>query len=209
MSTDIDFYFDFVSPYAYLASSRIERLAAAHGRKVRWKPVLMTVLSKAAGTQLTPFVPMKWQYVQHDVARSARLAGIPFHWPPGFPKLLLAPGRAMMWLASTHGEDKAVAFARTCLTAWFGDGVDIEDKEVLAGIAARLGVERAALLAALEDDSVKAAFKQASEDAIAQGVFGVPYMIVDGEAFWGFDRFDQLEQALRQPAAQFAPNAGG
>lgn len=197
MSTDIDFYFDFVSPYAYLASTRIERLAAAHGRRVRWKPVLMTVLSKAAGTQLTPFVPMKWAYVQHDVARSARLAGIPFRWPPGFPKLLLAPGRAMMWLAATHGEDKAAAFARTCLTAWFSDGVDIDDPEVLAGIAGGLGIARAALLAALADEEVKAAFKQASEDAIAQGVFGVPFMIVDGEAFWGFDRLEQLELVLR------------
>ena len=209
MSTDITFYFDFVSPYAYLAATRIEQLAAAHGRRVHWKPVLMTVLSKAAGTQLTPFVPMKWQYVQHDVPRSARLAGIPFQWPPGFPKLLLAPGRAMTWLASTHGEDKAVAFARTCLTAWFGDGVDIEDKEVLAGIAGRLGVERAALLAALEDDAVKDAFRQASEDAIAQGVFGVPFMVVDGESFWGFDRLAQLEQVLRQPVARAARQAGG
>lgn len=197
MNTDIDFYFDFVSPYAYLASTRIERLAAAHGRKVRWKPVLMTVLSKAAGTQLTPFVPMKWQYVQQDLERSARLAGIPFRLPPGFPKLLLAPGRAMTWLAATHGEDTAAAFARTCFTAYFSDGVDINDHEVLAGIASGMGVARAPLLAALEDEAVKAAFKQASEDAIAQGVFGVPFMIVDGEPFWGFDRLDQLEQALR------------
>ncbi|HEU4845682.1 MAG TPA: 2-hydroxychromene-2-carboxylate isomerase [Burkholderiaceae bacterium] len=208
MSSDIAFYFDFVSPYAYLAATRIERLAAAHGRRVRWKPVLMTVLSKAAGTQLAPFVPMKWHYVQHDVARSARLAGIPFRWPPGFPKLLLAPGRAMTWLATVHGEDTAAAFARTCLTAYFGDGVDIEDREVLAGIAGRLGVERAALLAALEDEAVKAAFKQASEDAIAQGVFGVPFMIADGEPFWGFDRLDQLALVLKQPASRAGLDAG-
>ncbi|MBA5640155.1 2-hydroxychromene-2-carboxylate isomerase [Duganella sp. LX20W] len=197
MSTDIDFYFDFVSPYAYLAANRIERLAAAHGRKVRWKPVLMTVLSKAAGTQLLPFLPMKWRYIQHDVARSARLAGIPFRWPACFPKLLLAPGRAMTWLAATHGDDLAAAFAHTCFSAFFGDGIDIEDKEVLAGIAAGLGVERDALLAALEDEAVKAAFKQGSEDAIAKGVFGVPFMIADGEPYWGFDRLVQLEQALR------------
>lgn len=197
MRTDIAFYFDFASPYAYLAATRIERLAAAHGKRVHWKPVLLPALSQLAGTQLAPFVPLKWQYVQHDLVRSARQAGIPYRLPPGFPQLLLGPGRAMTWLATAHGEDTAAAFARTCLTAYFGDGVDIGDREVLAGIAGGLGVERAALLAALEDEAVKAAFKQASVDAVAQGVFGVPFMIVDGEPFWGFDRLDQLELTLR------------
>lgn len=197
MSRDIAFYFDFVSPYSYLAAARIERLAAAHGRRVRWRPVLLTALSQMAGTQLAPFLPLKWRYVQHDLERSARLAGIPYRLPPGFPQLLLAPGRAMMWLATAHGEDTAAAFARTCLTAYFGDGVDIGDQQVLAGIAGGLGVERGALLAALEDQAVKAAFKQASVDAVARGVFGVPFMIVDGEPFWGCDRLDQLELALR------------
>jgi 2-hydroxychromene-2-carboxylate isomerase len=196
MSSDIAFYFDFVSPYAYLAATRIERLAAAHGRRVRWKPVLLTALSQAAGTQLAPFLPLKWQYVQRDLERSARLAGIPYRLPAGFPQLLLAPGRAMTWLAAAHGEDTAASFARTCFSAYFGDGVDIGDKEVLAGIAGALGVRREALLAALEDEAVKAAFKQASADAVDRGVFGVPFMIVDGEPFWGFDRLEQLEAKL-------------
>lgn len=196
MQEPIDFYFDFISPYAYLATTRIDQLAAAYGRKVRWRPVLLVTLFQAMGNQPAPLVPLKWRYVQHDLERSARAAGIPYRLPPGFPKLMVDPGRAMLWIEEHYGSDKAAAFARNCMRASFADGVDIDDKEVLAGIAAALSVEREALLAGMGESAVKARFKQASEQAMELGVCGVPFVIADGEPFWGNDRFDQLEAWL-------------
>lgn len=198
--TDIDFYFDFASPYAYFAACRIEQLAAEHGRKVVWHPVLIAALTKATGTPLAPTLPIKWEYLRRDLPRVARAENLPFRFPSGFPSLMLEPGRAMLWIGSVHGDSVAGQFARTCMQAYFGDGVDINDPEVLAGIASSFGVERGALLAGMADPAIKERFKQSSALALERGVFGVPFMLVDGEAFWGFDRLPHLAQALRQAA---------
>jgi 2-hydroxychromene-2-carboxylate isomerase len=196
MHDDIEFYFDFASPYSYFAARRIEQIAAAHGRAVRWLPVLVTVMCEATGSPLVPLVPIKWQYVQRDLERTARAEGIAYRLPPGFPRLLLAPGRAMLWIRQVHGEKTAAAFARTCLQAYFGDGVDISDAQVLTGIGAALGVDRQALLAGMADDAIKSRFRGATAQALNKGAFGVPFVIADGEAFWGFDRLGQLDAWL-------------
>ena len=203
MDNDIDFYFDFASPYSYFAVQRLEKIAAAHGRRVRWLPVLVTAMCEATGSPLAPLVPLKWQYVQRDLERSARAEGLPFRVPPGFPSLLLAPGRAMLWICQAYDDKTATAFARTCLRAYFGDGVDINDAQALTGIGAALGVDRQALLAGMADPAIKAEFRDATAQALAQGAFGVPFVIADGEPFWGADRLVQLDTWLgrvREPA---------
>ncbi len=199
MPPDIDFYFDFASPYSYLAAHRIDRIAARRGRKVNWHPLLVTALYQASGTPPTPTLPVKWEYVRNDVKRIARSERLPFHEPPGYPRILLEPGRAMLWIRAAHGDESAVLFARTCFHAYFGDGVDISDLEVLAGIAGAFGVQKEALLAGMVDSAIKEEFKRSSALALQQGVFGVPFVIADGEPFWGFDRFPYLEQWLARP----------
>lgn len=196
MRSAIDFYFDFSSPYAYLAACRIDELAAAHGRTVNWRPVLIAALTQSTGTPLAVTVPVKWDYFRLDLPRVAEAAGIPFRFPAGFPKLMLEPGRAMLWIQETHGAATAARFARTCFQAYFGDGIDLADADVVAGIGAALGVDRAALLEGMASSAIKQQFKQASQQAAAQGVFGVPFMVVDGEPFWGFDRLPLLERKL-------------
>lgn len=196
MDRHIDFYFDFTSPYAYLAAARIEAVAARYGRSVEWHPVLLVALSEATGVKLAPFVPGKWEYVQADLARSARRLGLPFNLPPGFPQLWLNPPRAMLWIREHHGKDMAAAFARLCFKTAFGLGVDIGSIDVVADLAARVGVDPARLRDGVSDPAIKAAVKQASEEAVKRGVFGVPFMIADGEQFWGSDRFDCLEERL-------------
>lgn len=195
MTQDITFYFDFASPYAYFAAQRIDALAAVHGRKVRWTPVLLAALRQATGSPLAPEVPLKWAYVQRDLPRTARMLGIPYRQPPGFPRFLVEPARAMLWLRRTQDDAVASAFARRCFGAYFGDGIDL-DQEVLLGIAAALGVDRAALAAGMADPAIKQLLKEENERAIAAGVFGVPFVIADGAAFWGSDRLDQLAAHL-------------
>ncbi|MES2300070.1 MAG: 2-hydroxychromene-2-carboxylate isomerase [Pseudomonadota bacterium] len=196
MQDDIVFYFDFASPYAYLAATRIDALAAAHGRRVRWKPVLITALCQATGAPLAPLVPLKWRYVQRDLERTAQAEGITLRLPPGFPRLLISPGRAMLWIERIHGQQRAAAFAASCLRAYFVDGFDIADARVLADIAAAQDVERVPLLAGMEEGVIKEAFKQANAQALQEGVFGVPFVIADGEPFWGFDHLGQLDAWL-------------
>ncbi|WP_395404391.1 2-hydroxychromene-2-carboxylate isomerase [Pseudoduganella sp. UC29_106] len=192
----LDFYFDFASGYSYFASRRIDRLAADHGCVVRWHPLMLTALTTSTGVLPSPMVPIKWQYVLRDMHRTALAEGIPLRLCKAFPQPLLAPGRAMLWLRAHHGEEIALAFARTCFQAYYGDAVDIADVAVLQGIAAGLGVDRVAFAAGLAEPAIKAQFKQGNELALARGVFGVPFVMVEDEPFWGYDRLGQLEQWL-------------
>src|SRR5471032_1104990 len=118
MQDDLMFYFDFASPYAYFAATRIDALAATHGRKVQWRPVLLAGLQQATGSVLSPTVPLKWRYIRRELLRTARHEGIAYREPPGFPKLLLEPARAMCWIRQRHGDDIAVEFARRCFHAY-------------------------------------------------------------------------------------------
>lgn len=200
----LDFYFDFASGYSYFAARRIDQLAAHHGCMVRWHPVMLTALTQSTGVLPSPMVPMKWDYVLRDMHRTALAEGIPLRLSKAFPQQLLAPGRAMLWLRANHGEALAQSFARTCFQAYYGDGVDIAEIAVLQGIAAALGVDRVAFTAGLGEPAIKEQFKQANELALQRGVFGVPYVLVEGEPFWGYDRFGQLEQWLVNARRQAA-----
>ena len=192
----LDFYFDFASGYSYFAARRIEWLAAANGATVRWHPVLLPALTQVTGVLPSPMVPVKWKYVTRDMQRTAQDEAIPFNPSSAFPQMLMAPGRAMLWVRANHGDDAAVSFARTCFQAYYADGVDIADKAVLLGIAESQGIDGSAFLAGMEEPAIKTQFKQGNEDALALGVFGVPFVLADGEPFWGYDRFPHLERWL-------------
>jgi 2-hydroxychromene-2-carboxylate isomerase len=200
-NSPIDFYFDPCSPYAYFAATGIEALAARHGRTVRWRPVSLLALFKASGTTPAPMVPLRGPYVIHDVARTAQLHGIPYRKPANFPQLLLAAPRAMLWIEAEYGAARAAAFAKRCFSAYFVDGVDLGSDDEVVRLAQEQGVDDERLRTALHSAELKEALKTAGEEAIARGVFGVPFMIVDDEPFWGFDRFDQLERWLEKAAA--------
>lgn len=192
----LDFYFDFASGYSYFAARRIEWLAAANGATVRWHPLLLPALTQVTGVLPSPVVPVKWQYITRDMQRTAQEEAIPFNPSSAFPQMLVAPGRAMLWIRAAYGEQAAVSFARTCFQAYYADGVDIADKAVLLGIAEAQGIDGSAFLAGMEDPAIKAQFKQGNELALQRGVFGVPFVVAEGEPFWGYDRFPQLERWL-------------
>jgi 2-hydroxychromene-2-carboxylate isomerase len=192
----IDFYFDFASSYAYFASTCIDELAARHGRTVRWHPVMLATMFQATGGTPLPLVPVKGDYVRHDISRTARQHGIPYRQPDVFPELLLAPGRAMLWIRLQYGDELAVRFAKRCFRAYFAERAQLSDAAVVCKLAAELGVVEEALAAALLSPQVKDLFKQETGQALERGVFGSPFVIVDGEPFWGFDRFGQLEAWL-------------
>lgn len=197
MAAAIDFYFDFASPYGYFAAQKIEALAAKYGRAVAWHPVLLGVVFKTTGAAPLPLVPMKGEYSYHDFERSARFHGIAYRRPTVFPLSTQAAARAMLWLQQQHGQKRAVEFAQAAYRAYFVDDINIGEPAALAQIAADLGFDAAALTEAINSAPVKDRLKAEVELSIGRKVFGSPFMIVDDEAFWGFDRFEQLEAYLR------------
>jgi 2-hydroxychromene-2-carboxylate isomerase len=195
MPEPIEFHFDFSSPYSYLASELIDDLAAKYGRKVQWRPMLLgATFAKTGGAPLTS-IPMKGDYCKHDFARSARYYGVPFRLPTNFPKATHQAARSYYWL---HDRDcaKAREFAHAAFRAYFRDDRDISDVDVVLDLAAALGVDRDELAAALADPAVKERLRTETEAALAKGMFGAPYVIIDGEAFWGADRLPQIERWL-------------
>ena len=197
MSAPIVFHFDFSSPYGYIGSEKIEALASRHGRGVDWRPMLLGAVFKVAGTAPLTSVPLKGDYSRRDIVRSARFHGVPLRMPSKFPIATQAPARIVVW---QRGRDAGTTprLVKALYRAYFVDGRDISDPEVAADVAGETGVERAAARAAIDDPVVKDALKRDVDAAIAAGVFGSPYIIVDGEPFWGVDRLDQIAAWLER-----------
>ncbi|MFC5301914.1 2-hydroxychromene-2-carboxylate isomerase [Azospira restricta] len=191
----LEFYFDFSSPYGYLASERIDELAAKYGRKVKWRPVLLGAVFKATGAAPLTTVPLKGEYSKLDFARSARFMGIPYQPPSRFPLPTQVAARAYYWL---HDRDCAMAraFAHAVYRALFVDDRDISDLDVVLDLAVDVGADRAALAEAVESPEIKERLKAEVAAAIDRGVFGSPYIVCDGEPFMGADRLPQLEARL-------------
>ncbi len=195
MSAAIDFYFDFSSPYGFLASEKIEALAARHGRSIEWHPILLGVVFKQTGAAPLTQVPLKGDYSKRDFARSARFHGVAFRMPSVFPISTQAPARIVLWLRRTEPA-RAVVALHALYRAFFVDDVDISNPDRAAAIAAQSGVDAALARAAIDDPAIKDALRQENDEAIAAGVFGSPFVIVDGEPFWGMDRLEQADRWL-------------
>ena len=195
MAQPIVFHFDFSSTYGYIASTKIDALAARFGREVLWKPFLLGATFKVTGLPSLPSVPLKGDYSARDVLRSARFHAVPFRMPTVFPISTQAPARAFYWLTD---RDPAAArqLAAALYRAYFVDDVNISNPSDTAKVAASLGHDEAAVLAALEDPAIKLRLKTETEVAIARGVFGSPFIFVDDEPFWGVDRLDQVARWL-------------
>lgn len=197
MAGPIDFYFDFSSPYGYFAATRIEELAVNNGRLVNWHPVLLGVLFRTVGTAPLTTYPVKGEYAFHDFERTARFHGIPYNRPPRFPLATQAAARAMLWTAQAVGEARAIELAQAIFRAMFVDGVSIDEADEVLRIGASIGLDRDALAAGQESEPIRERLREETSQALARGVFGAPFMIVDGEPFWGFDRFNQLDAWLK------------
>lgn len=196
MPQDVEFWFDFSSPYGYIAAQKIDALAARHGRKVHWKPWLIGAIYKKYGYAPLEMAEKK-AYFFRDVARHARFEGIPLTIPPSFPEGLLAASRALYWIEEKRGREAAARFGRAACTAYWAEGRKLADPAVVAEVAAAsVGVAKGDVLAALNDPAVKERLKTETEAAIAKGVFGSPFIIVDGEPFWGSDRLGEVERLL-------------
>ncbi len=195
-SNSIDFYFDFVSPYSYIAAEVIDGVAAKHGRKVRWHPMLLGVVFQKTGQQPLVNVPLKGEYSLHDFARSARYHGVPFRYPEKFPVSPVTAARAFYWLLE---EDcaKARAFAHAIFRAYWVSNLDISDLAVVQDVAAALGIDADALAAAIAQPGIKERLRAQTQAAIASGMCGAPWFLVDNEPFWGLDRLPQIEKWLQ------------
>lgn len=196
MAEPIDFYFDFSSPYGYLAAEKIEDVIAPFERDIRWRPILLGAAFKATGGAPLVSQPLKRDYAINDLKRMARFQGTPFVVPDPFPVATVRAARGFYWI-DDRDPAAAVDFAKAVYRAYFADGHNISEPAVVDDIAAGLGHDAQAFAAAVTSPEIKDRLRREVDDSLERGVFGSPFVIVDGEAFWGADRFWMIRRWLK------------
>jgi 2-hydroxychromene-2-carboxylate isomerase len=190
----IRFHLDFLSPYAYVAWNRVHPIAARHQRAVEAVPVLFAGLLAAHGTRGPADVPAKRAYVFKDAHRAAHAAGLRFGMPPTHP---FNPLLALRMVGEVADPAKRKRLVDELFKAvWGKGGPGVTEPSVVAAIAERAGHDGSELVAAAGGETAKARLRATTEAAVADGVFGVPTMLVDGELFWGNDSLEHLDRFL-------------
>jgi 2-hydroxychromene-2-carboxylate isomerase len=189
---EIDFYFDFISPFAYLAATRVEALGARHHRAVNWRPFRLGVaVVKVMGLKPLMDTPLKAEYSISDLARLSTLLGERLAVPQALPDPRPA---ARLFYSAAPGY--SARLAKALLRAQWAEGLDIGDAAILVRIASEAGLDAAAARDALVNPATKEALSAATHAAIARGVFGSPTCAVGRELFWGTDRLWLLDRYL-------------
>lgn len=196
----IDFYFEFASPYSYLASLEIEQIAQAAGRSVDWRPVEIPAVWAAHGVAgaYAALRQLKRRYIQRDAARCAHLRGIELA-RPTVSALGAATAKLAYWGLRQQSPTLAKPYLQCVWRRYFADGQPIAGLDDLAQAAAGIGLDAAQISAAAQWAGARAAQDQCNADAVASGCFGIPWLVADGEAFFGHDRLAHLAAFIAPP----------
>lgn len=202
MSRSVPFYLDFVSPYTWLGLMQAEQFAA--DRAIAWevRPVVYAALLQANGLVGPAETESKRRYTFRDVVRSAHELGLRLSGPPEHPFRSLDALRVAF---SFRQEPQALRLAVRLSDACWGEGRRLTDPAVLAEIVTEVGLDASRLEKRIAQPEVKQGLRALTDEALAQGVFGVPTFVLDGELFWGHDRLGQLARKL---AGQGPPESG-
>jgi len=189
----VRFYFDYISPNAYVAWTQLPVVARRHGVSVEPVPVLFAGLLTAHGRLGPAEIPIQMRWMWKNVLRKTKLLGAPFH-PPAFhpfnPLLALRVSSLDM-----SGEDRTRTIDALFRAVW-ADRLHVSEPEVVAGVLDEAGLRGAALVARAQEGDAKARVRTQTDAAIARGVFGVPTVVAGDELFWGYDDFPFLELFL-------------
>jgi len=194
MAKQLEFFFDFGSPYSYLAYKALPGIAAAHGAGIVWRPMLLGGVFKATGNHSPAETPAKGKWLQQDLQRWARRYGVAFNHNPYFPvnTLTLMRGAAGMQM---RGPDFH-KYLDAVFHAMWGEPRNLGDPHVLAEVLRQAGFDADAFQSLVNDPEVKEQLKSNTEEAVARGVFGAPTFFVGEEMYWGQDRLEFVAEAL-------------
>jgi 2-hydroxychromene-2-carboxylate isomerase len=193
---DVDFYFDFSCPFAYLGSEEIEGLCARLGATLRWRPMLLGGVFRAIGEGEGPMAtlpPAKALHTTRDALRWAERRGVPLRYPPAHPMRTVRALRVLLGLPEASWPAAIHAIYR----AYWRDNLDITQADVIAAVLRDAGVDATAALAGADSPAIKAELFRRTDEAVARGVFGAPAIFTGDVMLWGQDRLHWLEAIAR------------
>ena len=198
MGKTVDYYFSPISPWTYLGHARFAELAKRHGAAVRVKPTdFSKVFPVSGGLPLAKRAPQRQAYRLMELTRFRDHLKIPLNLEPRFFPAPADLAAQYIVAAGGGGSDAAMRLAGAVLRACWAEERNIADADTLAAICTEQGLDAAALAAAAQSDVVKAEYQSYTQEAVARNVFGAPSYVIDGEIFWGQDRLEFVERALR------------
>ena len=195
MTKTVEYYFDFGSPAAYLASTQLPALAAQTGVAVRWRPMLLGGVFVATGNASPASVPAKGKYIFRDFARFAKRYGVPLKTNPFFPINTITLMRIAVGL-QLRQDARFADYCSAMYRAIWVDAQNMNDAATVSSVLQAGGFDAPELLALAAEPEVKNQLKALTEEAVARGVFGAPTFFVGEQMFWGQDRFDFVREAL-------------
>ncbi|MCP1477113.1 2-hydroxychromene-2-carboxylate isomerase [Pseudomonas sp. EB276 TE3739] len=197
MTKTVEFYFDLGSPTTYLAYTQLPKICAQTRSDLIYIPMLLGGVFKATGNASPAVIPAKGRYMFQDLDRFAKRYGVQLKFNPHFPINTLTLMRAVTGM-QMHQPQRFAEFVDCLFRALWVEGRNLNDPQATAAVLTENGFDPQEIMALTNDESVKAALKENTEAAIRRGVFGAPSMFIGDQLFFGQDRLDFVEEALRQ-----------
>ena len=195
MPRTLEFYFDYGSPYSYLADTQVEAIAQRAGATLVRKPMLLGGVFKATGNHSPAELPQKSAWSAFDMPLWARHYGVPFQRNPFFPVNTLA---LMRGAAAAQIDGLFERYHPAVFKAMWVEGRNLNDMKEVVAVLSVAGLDPEKFGARLQDQDVKDRLKATTDEAVARGVFGAPTCFVDNMMFFGNDRLPFVEMALKE-----------
>jgi 2-hydroxychromene-2-carboxylate isomerase len=193
MAKQVEFFYDYLSPFSYLADTQLPAIARRTGAEIVYRPILLGAIMKATGNSGPLPIQGKAGYNVADFQRWAKRYGVPAQFSPHFPFNTIRLLRAAI-AAQRHG--RFADFHSTAFRAIWEHGQDLSKEEALRQLLSDVGIDPALI----EGDDIKTQLRANADEAVSRGAFGAPTFYVNGEMFWGNDRLDFVEEALARLA---------
>ncbi|MCC6713515.1 MAG: 2-hydroxychromene-2-carboxylate isomerase [Candidatus Dadabacteria bacterium] len=194
MPKKVEFYYDFSSPYTYIASTRIEKVCEDNGAELEWKPFLLGGVFNETGVKPAVQIENKIAYLKKDLADTSRYYGVEFEFPEHFPLISVKPMRGA-FAASERGL--LLPYNRHLFRLYWTEGKDLSQDGILRAAVSEVGIDPDWFMARIVEQEIKDRLKDETSRAAARGAFGAPTIFVDDKMFWGNDRLDYLDKYLK------------
>jgi 2-hydroxychromene-2-carboxylate isomerase len=189
MARQIEFFYDYLSPFSYLADTQLPAIARRTGAEIVYRPILLGAIMKATGNSGPIPIQGKAGYNVADFQRWAKRYGVPAQFSPHFPFNTIRVLRAAI---AAHPHERFLAFHSAAFRAIWEQGQDLSREDALGRLLDEAGIDPALI----DGDNIKHQLRANADEAVSRGAFGAPTFFVNGEMFWGNDRLEFVEEAL-------------